>query len=503
MRKVEALTSGQYNLRLALILALAVAITVVLRRLNQQPAYSSQPHLSTSTSTAARSLSESLHSCLPPSPLPPLTLLTLHDGPVTLWSSTPRPPYLFLLYTPFTHASTALFAELPALLQKLSLPFTVLLLSYGHSTLGDATIGASHLKDMYAFDSRLPASPHVHLARTHPLDPSTWLSALLECDTAPSALLPFATLRNFNRTADHVRLMEAQQPGLPSLLSLPPHRAYLLYYVEAVHGACPFGSVSAEELPEEDAPAVKSDFPTQPPTAPFLLLTPVGACTWLEKAAYARSIGAAGLLLHPRERSGRATALSCAGKECREAADSAVGVAMVEWEDAHVMWEMSLDVVGLTVTVGALRVGVHALGLGEDGGWWADAGDEESGGGVLAPFRRMDALQQSAAAAAAASTWRRPVVLLVVFALSALLAVCCAARALYWRATSTAIRRPAVRAGTAAAASSHAPLHPGAGVQRRGVEARFRVDDGSVDAEAEEDDSEATALLLDPSNAGY
>ena len=92
---------------------------------------------------------------------------------------------------------------------------------------------------MYAFDSRLPASPHVHLARTHPLDPSTWLSALLECDAAPSALLPFATLRNFNRTADHVRLMEAQQPGLPSLLSLPPHRAYLLYYVEAVHGRVP------------------------------------------------------------------------------------------------------------------------------------------------------------------------------------------------------------------------------------------------------------------------
>ena len=525
------LTSSQYNARLVFILFLAIIITFTLRsalrRTLPEPTHAAISPPLTPTATPA-----SLRSCLP-SPLPPLTLQTLHDGEVTLFpppsspispfTFTPAypPPYLLLFYTPFTPLSTSLFSLLPSLLPSLPSPLTLLLLSYGHSTLSDPTLGASHLKDIYALDTTLPPHPSLHLIRSHPLCPSPpftphppsslppsspfWLSSLLECPLAPHHPLPLLTLLNFNRTIDHLPFHSPFHPYLPSLTSLPPHSPFRLHYIEAPSRSCPPGTPPSPFDPPSSLP---SNFSPHPPSSPFLVLTPMGGgCGWWEKAAEAERMGAAGLLLHPREKEGKGWRLSCEGEgegcervgvgKGRGGGGVAVPTAMVDYDDAYLLQDMSLDVVDLTVRVGTHRVGLTALALNADGsgGWW-DEGERDKEGGreeVEEVLRRAAGVGGGEGEGGV----RWVVVWLSLFSLAVAAAV--AARLLWRRATAVVGRRPT---GLQVGPSHSRSPNPNGG-QRKAWEGVRGSRVGHGGEEEEEEGEDATRLLLSAQKDGH
>ena len=518
MAKSTPLTSSQYNFRLLLILLLAIAITFTLRsalrRTPLDPANFPLPPLPL-TSTPP-----SLRSCLP-SPLPPLPLQTLHDGEVTLFPSPSSPspplsyppPYLLLFHSPLTPLSSSLLSHLPSLLPSLPSPLTLLLFSYGHSTLTDPTLGASHLKHIYAFDSATPhPHPSLHLIRTHPLAPSppftsippytpiptppNWLSTLLECPYAPAHPLPLLTLLNFNRTVDHLPFHPSLHPTLPPLTSLPPSTPYRLHYVEAPSHSCPPGT---PPHPHDPPPTAHSNFSPLPPPPPFLLLTPMGGgCGWWEKAVEAKRRGAVGLLLHPREKGRKGWGLKCeegkgGGKGCGGRGKvGGVGVAtvMVDWDHAYLMQDMSLDVVELTIRVGLHRVGLTALALSGDGtaGWWDEAEEERTGG-----KEEVEELLRRAAGLRDQRSLPELMVLLCVFSVAVAAAV--AGRLMYRRATSPSVKRPLAMGPS----RSRSP-NPASG-QRRALDGvrgsrPMRTAGEEEEEEKEEGGGGATELLL-------
>ena len=327
--------------------------------------------LSSASSSSLSLLSPIPSACLS-SPPPPLTLLTLDDRAVRLFSSSlPAPPYLLLLQSPFS-SSAALFRHLPQLLSSLTQAVSVLVLSYGRSTAAEPTTGATHLRELYAIAASLPPPdtqpglPSLRVISSSPLSSSAgWLRDLLTaCPRSAAASLPalpavlLLRLLSFNQTVDHVRLWPLAPASsalqLPAFTSLPPSARFRLLHVA---DAC-----SASALPESPSP--------------FLLLTSASPhCSLHAQLNLAAAIGASGLLL------GSASAeqpppfdspLCSPPAGCLPGPWLRLPAAGLSWQDAFMLQDMALDEAGLSIAVGEETIGPTVVAWDSSGrGWWA------------------------------------------------------------------------------------------------------------------------------------
>lgn len=316
----------------------------------------------------AFSLPSSLAPCLHNGdqiPAGPLELQTPNQQSMSLFKETSwsMNPVLLIIYSPFDPYAELLWShkdQLQRAIDKYStvLNFSVAIMSYGRSVTNVVIKHEAHLIDVYDIRTSFGAiqsNQSIVFVGSHPLEDTDWLgSRFLSCPSVQSAPKLLIRVSNFESIVDHVALQEI--PSNHSIKSFASstfkHEHKIVFDLEKL--SC--GGPTKASLNRNDSTFVPSD-------TPFILLVEMGSCHWTVQHSYAISVGASGMLVHPRK-DARDHSISqlhcdliCSRLISPLSLHRLLPVAMVSYEDGWMLFDGSLDKIGLTVSFDYQTVG--------------------------------------------------------------------------------------------------------------------------------------------------